>query len=145
MKVLVCGGRDYNDQSTVSDWLDTIHDGATHMGSKIECIIEGGAQGADACGARWADDNSVRRITFPADWNSHGRKAGPMRNSEMITKGEPDLVLAFPGGAGTADMVRKAKAAGIAIVEITKRGVIQHDPDIRKALGTNTPSAGDIE
>lgn len=48
------------------------------------------------------------------------RSAGPKRNQRMLDKGKPDLVLAFPGGDGTADMVRKAKSAGVPIIEVAE-------------------------
>jgi len=57
-----------------------------------------------------------------AKWSKHGRAAGPIRNQEMIDECKPDLVVAFPGGRGTADMVRRAKAAGIRVIEV------QHNP-----------------
>ena len=53
-----------------------------------------------------------------ADWAKHGRKAGPIRNQRMIDEGRPDLVVAFPGGTGTADMVERARVAGIRVIEI---------------------------
>jgi hypothetical protein len=52
-------------------------------------------------------------VTVPADWQKHGTAAGPIRNKQMIVSGKPDLVLAFPGGRGTADMSRRAEKHGI--------------------------------
>jgi hypothetical protein len=58
-------------------------------------------------------------LPFPADWNTHGKAAGPIRNRQMLKEGKPDVVLAFHEdlgrSKGTADMVRAAKAAGIAV------------------------------
>lgn len=54
----------------------------------------------------------------PADWKTHGKRAGSIRNQKMIDDYHPQLVVAFPGGAGTADMVRRARAAGIEVREI---------------------------
>jgi hypothetical protein len=48
-----------------------------------------------------------------ADWNTHGRAAGPIRNQRMLDEVKPELVVAFPGGRGTADMVRRAREAGV--------------------------------
>jgi hypothetical protein len=48
-----------------------------------------------------------------ADWEKLGRSAGPIRNQAMLDEGRPDLVVAFPGHHGTADMVRRARAAGV--------------------------------
>ena len=52
---------------------------------------------------------------YPADWDKHGKAAGPIRNKQMIDEGKPDLVIAFPGGRGTAGAVRLAKFAGVTV------------------------------
>jgi hypothetical protein len=71
----------------------------------IACVIHGGANGADYIAGRWAQDTGGIPVEeFPADWNRHGNSAGPIRNQEMLDKGKPDLVVAFPGGRGTADI-----------------------------------------
>jgi hypothetical protein len=54
----------------------------------------------------------------PADWFSHGKAAGPIRNQEMLAMEAPALVVAFPGGRGTADMVRRARKAGVDVLEV---------------------------
>lgn len=86
-------------------------------------IITGGATGADSAAEDWAavnwTDLQVYRIK-PSEWLKYGKAAGPHRNQRMIDEGEPDLVVAFPGGKGTADMVKRAKAAGIKVIEIPK-------------------------
>lgn len=110
-RVLVCGGRDFSDGRRVREMLDWLPD--------VECIIEGGARGADMLAAGWAQAASgVRLETYPADWKNHGRAAGPIRNRQMLAEGHPDLVIAFPGGRGTADMVEQAKAAGVPVIEV---------------------------
>lgn len=55
----------------------------------------------------------IRVQKFPADWDRYGKAAGGIRNSQMLIEGKPDLVVAFPGGNGTRDMVLKARKAGI--------------------------------
>lgn len=110
MRVLVTGGRHYSDKSRVYSTLDKIH-----AQTPISCIIEGGATGADRIGRMWALERSVDVLTFPADWKAHGRAAGPIRNQQMIDEGNPDLVVAFPGGAGTANMVGLASGTGVKV------------------------------
>jgi predicted Rossmann-fold nucleotide-binding protein len=100
MRVLVCGGRDYSDAAAVRRALQAVHDKYL-----IGLIIEGGALGADRLARQWAIDNGVPYCTY---------------NERMIIEGEPDAVVAFPGGRGTADMVGKAKAAGIKVWEPIK-------------------------
>jgi predicted Rossmann-fold nucleotide-binding protein len=109
LRVLVCGGRDYQDYLPAADALDRI---AAKLG--IAIIIQGGATGADDCARRWALNRGVECLSFPADW-SMGRKAGPIRNQTMIDEGKPNAVVAFPGGRGTADMVKRAEAAGLPV------------------------------
>jgi len=112
MRVLVCGGRDYEDHNVIYGVLDGIK--AAHGWITI---IEGGALGADAIARTWANENYCGVVTVKANWHLHGTAAGPIRNTEMLAKGRPDLVLAFPGGngleKGTGDMVRKARAANV--------------------------------
>jgi aspartokinase-like uncharacterized kinase len=112
-RVLVCGGRDYSDIVRVFSVLDKLHREA-----EIDCIIEGGAKGADRLALEWAGQSSVPVETYEADWENQGSFAGPARNKRMLDEGKPDLVIAFPGGRGTADMVRKARRAGVEVVEI---------------------------
>lgn len=58
-------------------------------------------------------------MEFPAKWKMYGRSAGAIRNAVMLSEFQPDIVVAFPGGRGTAHMVRIARAAGIDVIEIS--------------------------
>lgn len=113
MRVLVCGGRNYNDADKVAAVLNKLHAEA-----RIDVIIEGGARGADRLARQWAISRHVRLETFEADWENQGSFAGPARNHRMLLEGNPDVVIAFAGGKGTADMTKKAFKAGILVVEI---------------------------
>ena len=114
MKVLVCGGRKFDDAMTLGSWL-----GGIHKQAGITEIIQGGASGADTMAAKFGEWIGVPVRTFKADW-ALGKKAGPMRNDKMLREGKPDLVVAFEGGKGTADMVSRAKAAGVRVIEAYK-------------------------
>lgn len=57
-------------------------------------------------------------MVFPAPWDFHKNSAGPIRNAWMLRFGQPDLVLAMPGGTGTADMVKKARAAHVEVIQV---------------------------
>lgn len=113
MRVLVCGGRNYNDGEKLSAVLRKLHEEAG-----IDLLMEGGAHGADYLAHVWAQMNDVENVRYEADWENQGSFAGPMRNKRMLEEGQPDLVIAFPGGRGTADMVNKARRAGVEVVEI---------------------------
>lgn len=112
MRVLVCGGRDYTDKAFLWNLLDGLGP------PEVSEIISGMAPGADSFAAEWAERFGFRLHKFPADWKTHGRAAGPIRNQQMIDEGRPDLVVAFPGGKGTADMIRRAKKSNIKVIEI---------------------------
>jgi predicted polyphosphate/ATP-dependent NAD kinase len=109
-RILVCGGREYSDAETVNRVLDEVSEG------KQAVIIEGGATGADYLAAKWAQSRRMRLEVFAADWAEYGKAAGPIRNQKMLDMGKPDVVVAFPGGRGTADMVRRACQAGVPVI-----------------------------
>lgn len=113
-RILVCGGRAYPNRRKVFEVLDSL--------APMACIIQGGARGADALAAEWANKNGVPNIPFQADWDTYGRGAGMIRNRVMLREGKPDLVVAFPGGNGTADMTRIAQKAGIQVMIVKEEG-----------------------
>ena len=110
MKILVCGGRNYSNYEKLARVLSDFSPTA---------VVHGAASGADALAGLWCERNSIEQHKHPALWQKHGRAAGPIRNSEML-KLHPDiqLVVAFPGGTGTADMVRKSSKAGIPVFSV---------------------------
>lgn len=105
MIALVCGGRGYADRAFVFATLDVL---------KPSAVLNGGAEGADRWAREWASERYVTCTTVEADWKTHGRAAGPIRNRAMLGF-RPDLVLAFPGGRGTANMVDEARKAGVPV------------------------------
>lgn len=111
LRVLVCGGRNYDDLGAVWGQLDAWH----ALQGPIAVVIHGGARGADMLGEKWAISNNVRHMSFKPDWDQFGPAAGPIRNKRMLDEGKPDLVLAFPGGRGTADMVWQSKERGVKV------------------------------
>lgn len=111
MKVLVCGGRAFDDQKFVFLTLNRLD-----REKPITEIIEGGATGADTCARNWAKHYGVKCTTVKADWASYGKSAGPIRNKLMADL-HPNLVVAFKGGSGTANMIAVAKAKRIKVME----------------------------
>jgi hypothetical protein len=108
--VIVCGGRDYKDRERVFAALDQMR--AKHSGFLL--IAHGGAPGADTLAGEWARERGIACEVFPADWEGRGPAAGPERNQRMIDAGANGCV-AFPGGRGTADCVRRCEATGIPV------------------------------
>lgn len=113
MRVLVCGGRDFKNTELLYSVLDDLKKVET-----IDCIIEGDAPGADRMAGYWAKKNRIDLKIFPADWKTWGNSAGPIRNKQMLDEGKPDLVIAFPGGKGTKNMIQQARKAGVKVVEV---------------------------
>jgi len=108
MNVIVCGGRGYSDRAKVDDVLDTLH-----WQRPIKSILQGGATGADELGRDWADRKNVKVRTYIAGKKTSGRASWSRGNQRMIDEGKPDLVVAFPGVKRTADMIRRARLAGV--------------------------------
>jgi hypothetical protein len=119
MRVLVCGGRTYVDREALYAMLDRLH--TEHH---FTVLIAGGARGADALAYEWATSRGVPTKVYVADWKL-GPKAGPIRNRQMLDDGKPELVIAFPGGKGTAGMVAIARRAGVTVIQPDQR----HSPD----------------
>jgi len=109
MRALVCGGRHFRSWGEVWRALNKLH-----KKYPITCLISGGCTGADTFAAEWADQTSIPKQIYKADW-AIGPEAGPLRNQQMLVDGKPDIVVAFKGGRGTADMMRRAQNAGVRV------------------------------
>jgi hypothetical protein len=108
MIAIVCGGRDYRDVETLYAKLDEI---------APTFVIQGGARGADRLARTWALERCIPCATVDAYWDTFGKLAGPVRNGWMLRL-NPDAVIAFPGGSGTAGMVKLARQAGVTVIEV---------------------------
>lgn len=115
MKVIVTGGRDFEDAEMIARNLEKL---------KPTLIIEGGARGADRLAREWAKANNVPFHTEEADWSGLGLSAGHTRNRAMLEKFPDATVLVFPGGKGTRNCMNQAIAR--------KRNIVKadHDPII---------------
>ena len=113
MNILVCGGRGYNDAARIARTLDAVKERF-----RIDGMITGGAPGADSLAGAWGHSNHIPVMNVHPDWRKYGKNAGPIRNQQMLDEQKFDFVIAFPGGGGTADMVRRTKKAGLPILRI---------------------------
>ena len=116
--MLVCGGRDWYEKDITFGILDRL------AGEyDIAVVIHGAASGADTLAGRWARSRGIPVEEYPADWyparlnGKLHRGAGYARNRQMLREGKPNLVVAMPGGNGTAHMVRTARAAGVRVLD----------------------------
>ena len=122
--VAVTGGRDFSNYRLVSSTLDSLHAGGHTLGPlcRLDLIVHGGCTGADALADQWALSAHVQTCVFfvtPVQWKFFGRSSGPRRNRIMLEVTCPGLLVAFPGGAGTANCVKTARELGIEVLEIT--------------------------
>lgn len=107
--IVVTGGRDYSAFVRVKEVLDLINP---------DVVVQGGVMGADKLAKEWADSNQKSCITVEADWTKYGRRAGPIRNRLRLIENPKATVIAFPGGAGTANCVRTAIEQGMTVLEV---------------------------
>ncbi len=119
VRVIVTGGRTYSNGDVAAAVLNDVR---KKIG--ISALAQGGARGADALARTWACRHLPPRSrpTYHADWIQYGNAAGAIRNTVMLKHFEPHLVIAFPGNTGTADMVSKARKAGVPILHIALDG-----------------------
>lgn len=119
MNVLVCGGRGFGlslvERAIVFGALD-----ALHSSQGVEILIHGGAPRADSVAGEWAAERGVLARVFHAQWDKLGKQAGPIRNRQMLERGKPSVVIAFPGGRGTANMVTLAEGAGVPVRRVER-------------------------
>lgn len=138
MRLLVCGNRDLEGEAwelTIAAWMQAI---AKARAGRSVALIHGACgrrgaapKGADSIAAEVAERLGWPVEAFPADWQKHGKAAGPIRNSLMLADGRPSRVLAFgklfkPNGdtTGTGDMVVKAHQAGLIVTVVPRAGVL---------------------
>ena len=121
-RLLVCGGRDYDNRERLFRVLDQALEAVTRSG-KTFTLIHGGARGADTLASVWAEN---RKITdeggqvrvYAANWERDKKAEGPIRNKLMLTSEHPHVIVACKGGNGTAHMMKIGREAGIPVLEI---------------------------
>ena len=110
--------RHFDDVGLMISVLDRLH-----TEKSFTVVIHGNARGADRIADDWACRRGVPTEAYglpQGEWDGLGKKTGPLRNQRMLDEGKPDLVVAFPGGGGTKDMVRRAVKAGVAVHEVNR-------------------------
>jgi hypothetical protein len=120
MKAIIAGGRAFKGESEHYGWLLWLKEKLS-----IDEIVSGGAKGADMFGECFASDNNINVTVFRANWKTHGKSAGPLRNVEMAKYA--DICILFPGGAGTQSMKKCARQYGLHIEEWDAEQGVQAD------------------
>lgn len=120
MRVLICGDRNWDKPAAIEVILEGLA-----VTTEWLTVIEGCARGADKVACEW-EDSVATHAHYPADWNTHHRAAGPIRNRKMLEEGQPDVVFAFHDNLeeskGTKDMVKIAHKAGVPVYVVSRYG-----------------------
>ncbi len=108
MKVIIGGGRDYDD-------YDGLLEAVGQSGFDITAVVSGGAKGVDALGERYANEMNKPLFIFKADWKTHGRGAGPVRNQKMADKADALIAIWNGESRGTKNMIETATKQGLPV------------------------------
>ena len=113
LRIAVVGSRGFTDWELFSTELDRIL-----STRNIECLVSGGAVGADQFAERYGGLKGIPVTMFPAGWNLYGSKAGPKRNKQIVA--HSDLVVAFWDGVstGTRMTVAWARRQGLEVIVV---------------------------
>jgi hypothetical protein len=111
MNLAVVGYRGFNDY----EFLDGVILQVMDEWGAPDRIVSGGARGADTLAERWADDNGVEKMIYPADWDRYGKKAGMLRNRQIVDDATHMVAFLSPQSRGTWDSIRKAQTKGIPV------------------------------
>jgi len=110
MKVIIAGGRNFNDYETLRQFCDK----ALHEQTEVE-IVSGTANGADKLGERYANDRGYPIKQFPAEWGKFGRNAGFKRNTQMAEYANALIVFWDGKSSGTKHMIDVAKRSKLKV------------------------------
>ena len=111
MKIIIAGSRN----AQWSDVLLGICKTRFFYTEKIDCIISGGANGADSWGEKWAYSMQIPVEMFIPDWDNHGKRAGMLRNIDMANASQGLLAIWDEESKGTKQMIEVAKQKGLMI------------------------------
>lgn len=114
-KVIIAGCRDFTDYELLREKCDY------HLQNlRLEdiVIVSGHASGADSLGERYAQERGFQLETYPADWQAHGRAAGPIRNAKMANVAH--ALIAFWDGKsrGTKNMIETARKYNLKVAVV---------------------------
>jgi hypothetical protein len=108
MKVIIAGGRDYHN-------YDTLVEAIKEAQFEISTVVSGGAKGVDALGEQYAENMNLQLNVYAADWERHGRAAGPIRNRKMAENAEALIAIWDGESRGTKNMIETATKLGLLV------------------------------
>ena len=107
MKVIIFGSRHMQWKD-----YDLVDRAVKASGFSVLEVVSGQARGADTMGEKWAFDRGIPRKLFPADWETHGKAAGPIRNMEMGDYADAGIGFIWDGSRGSAHMAAYLQKLG---------------------------------
>jgi hypothetical protein len=111
-RIAFTGGTDCNDHHTIWAVLDRVRTKHPDM-----VLLHGGSpRGAERIAACWADNRGVPQLVFKPDWTRHGQ-AAPFKRNDALLHALPAGIVAFPGAGISANLVSKARAMGLPVME----------------------------
>ena len=134
MRLLVCGGRHYDDADAVRGELDRLH-----RDQPLTVLVHGGLAGIGTAAEAWARARNVHVVRYPPNWTLLGSKAEAHRNAFMLADSRPDMVLAFPGGRDTLELLRMTRAAGRPVVHANGGKAMAERDEGRAGLAGEPP------
>ena len=113
MKLIIAGSRDYfPSENSIIRFL------VEKNIPKVKELVCGMCSGVDMCGKNWADNYEIPIKEFPADWKTHGKAAGPIRNKEMAKYADALLLIWDGKSRGSANMKQEMKKLNKPIYEV---------------------------
>ena len=118
MRVIIAGSRHYPPEEADRLVAKAMRGFQVKHTATPTRIISGCATGIDQAGERWAKRNGIPIERHPADWQKHGRRAGPLRNREMARAADAAVIVWDGESAGTRSMIQEARVAGLIVFGI---------------------------
>lgn len=128
MRIIVAGSRTFDDYALLEKTMDRLT-----RKLKTVIVLNGGAEGADRLGEKWAFSRWHTVMNYFADWEKYGKAAGAIRNQEMVANA--DALCAFWDGKspGTKDVIAKARKAKLKVRVILFKSKVPAKPNRRKS------------
>jgi len=108
LRVIIAGGRDIHDYNLVKEAI-------AECQFPIATVVSGGAKGVDAMGEQYAEEMNLKLNIYPADWETHGRAAGPIRNRKMAENADALIAIWDGKSRGTKNMIETAQKKGLLV------------------------------
>lgn len=115
MKVIIAGSRNI-------DNINYLYKAIQESGFEITEVVTGDCRGVDKLGIKYANVHKLKITGFPADWDKHGKKAGPLRNTVMANYADALIAIWNGTSTGTIDMIRKARQKGLEVYVYNVKG-----------------------